>query len=225
MSDNTELNQEIVENLSPSEMEAPEIDKDSLIKDLQKQVDSLRSKASELLSETKQAKQKAREEAEAKEKARQEKAKRDGDFEQLLKSSESKNKSLEEQLQTLQNRVSSEKIRSESLRVAAELADGTNAEILSEFITKRLKYTDDGIKVLDSNGDLTVSSLEDLKTEFQKSEKFKPLLRGIKASGGSAQGSGSSASHKAREMDRKAFEDMDSMQRMKFIKEGGKIYD
>jgi chromosome segregation ATPase len=213
------------ESQDSSEVETPKDDKDSIIKDLQKQVEALRGKSNELLAETKQAKQRAREESEAKEKARMEKAKRDGDFEQLLKSSESKNKTLAEQLQNLQQRVSSEKIKNESLKIASDLADGSNAELLSEFINKRLRYTEDGIKVLDQNGDLTVSSIDDLKAEFAKSEKFKSLLRGVKSSGGSAQGAGRSATNTNKEIDRKSFDGMDHVQRMSYIKQGGKVVD
>ncbi len=178
------------------------------------------------MAETKIAKQKARDEQEAKERAKMEKAKRDGDFEQLLKSSENKNKTLAEQLQNLQQKISTEKVRGESMKIATDLADGPNAELLSEFISKRLRYTDDGIKVLDSNGDLTVSNIDDLKAEFTKSEKFKSLLRGVKSSGGSAQGSGSGATRQAnKEVDRKSFDGMDTVQRMTYIKQGGKVVD
>lgn len=199
-------------------------DKDFIIEDLKKQLDSLRGKTEELLGETKKAKAKAREEMEAKERAKLEKAKKEGDFEQLLKSSENERTSLSKRLEELQGKVSSEKLRTESLRLAGELADGANAELLSEFVIKRLKYTDDGIRVLDANGDLTVSSAEDLKKEFQNSEKFKALLRGNKASGGSAQGSGNSVAS-SQGIDRTAFDKMHPVKQMEYIKKGGKVID
>lgn len=219
MSDNTPIN--AVENVNP------EPNKDDIIQDLNKQLEALRSKSSELLAETKQAKQRAREEADAKEHAKIEKAKRDSDFEQLFKSSESKTKTLSEQLQSLQTKISSEKIKTESMRLATELADGPNAELLSEFINKRLRYTDEhGIEVLNSKGELTVSTLDELKSEFQKSDKFKSLLRGIKANGGSAQGSISSANKQTnKQIDRNAFESMGPVERMAFIKDKGTIVD
>ncbi len=208
-------------------IETPTTDKDSIIQDLQKQLEAVKSKSSELLAETKQAKQKARDESEAKERAKTEKAKRDGDFEQLLKSSESKNKELADKYNSLQTQISQEKVRTESMKLAAELADGTNAELLSEFINKRLSYTEEGIKVLTASGELTVSTIDDLKAEFQKSDKFKPLLRGIKANGGGAQGSISGAKLSAgKEMSRKSFESMSAGQQQAFAKDrSNKIID
>lgn len=200
------------------------LNKDDIIADLQKQLESVKNKSDELLSETKKAKQKAREEAEAKEQARLERAKKEGDFEQLLKSSEKQRTELHEQLEALRGKVSSEKIKTESLKLAAELADGHNAEILSEFIARRLKYTDDGLKVLDSNGELTVSRIEDLKNEFTNSEKYRSLLRGNKSSGGGAQGSGNSVPT-TKQISRHSFDKMEPSAQMKHIKSGGTVVD
>lgn len=200
------------------------INKDEVISELNSQIEAMRSKMGELLGEAKKAKLKAKEESEAKERAKLEKAKRDGDIEQLLKSSESERSKLSEQLQKLQQSVSSEKISNESMRLATELADGSNAELLSEFISKRLKYTEEGIKVLDVHGDLTVSSLDDLKKEFTSSEKYKSLLRGIKSSGGGASGSGNSVPT-TKTIDRATFDKMPQDQRMDFFKSGGKVVD
>jgi len=195
--------------------------KSAMIADLQKQFEAVKSKNEELLNETKIAKQKAREEAEAKQKAEMERARKNGDFEQLLKSSEQERQTLAERLHSLESRISSEKTRSESMRLAAELADGSNAEILSEFISRRLKYTDEGFKVLNEQGELTVSTLDVLKKEFEESPKFKSLIRGSKASGGGATGSGSSAAIK--EMSQAEFQKMPSTQQMEFLKKGGQI--
>lgn len=210
--------------LSVADLQKQLSEKDEMVKSLQSQFDAVKGKADQLLDETKKAKNKAREEAESAEQARNDKAKKSGDFEQLLQSSEKQRQSLSEQLQTLQKRVGSERTRTESLRLASELADGVNAELLSEFISKRIKYTDDGIKVLDSNGDLTVSSLDDLKQEFEASDKYKSLLRGNKSSGGGATGDGSGASEGAT-MKRSQFDNMHAKQRMDYIKKGGKVTD
>ena len=212
-------NQVSVEDLQKSLTE-----KDAMLKDMQQQFDAVKSKADELLDETKKAKAKAREEADAAEQARIEKATKNGDFEQLLKSSEQQRKDLEDKLHALNNKVGTEKTRSESMRLASELADGANAELLSEFIGKRIKYTDEGLKVLDQNGDLTVSSLDDLKREFESSEKFKALIRGNKSSGGGAAGDGGRASSQAK-IERAQFDRMDAVQRMEFMKKGGTLTD
>ncbi len=198
--------------------------KDDIIADLQKQLAAVNSKTNELLAETKKAKQKARDEADAKELAKLEKAKREGDYEQLLKSSESERSKLADELNKYKFKISTKEIQNHSLQIATELADGNNAELLSEFIQKRLKYTDDGIKVLDGNGELTVSSIDDLKKEFQNSSKYKSLIRGVKSSGGSAQGSGNSVTH-TKEMSRSSFDQMTHGDRSKFMKDGGKLID
>lgn len=196
--------------------------KNNQLADITAQFEAVRKKSDELLDETKKAKAKAREEAEAKKKAEMEKMKKNGDFEQLLQSSEKERATLAEQLETLRNKVSSEKARTEAMRLSAELADGSNAELLSEFVIKRLKATEDGIKVLDENGDLTVSSLDDLKREFQNSDKYKSLLRGNRSNGGGAVGNGGSASgEKVTTMDK--FHQMSDAEKMAFSKAGGKI--
>ena len=225
-----EINNEQPE-ISVEDLQKALSEKDAIIQDLQNQFGAVKSKADQLLDETKKAKAKARAEAEAKEQAEYERlsakarrAKKNGDFEQLLASSEKQRKELEERLNSLQNNISTEKTRSESLRIASELADGANAEILSEFISKRIKYTDEGIKVLDQDGSLTVSSLDDLKNEFANSAKYKSLIRGSKSSGGGAVGDGGSASE-TMTVDRAKFESMNAEQRMVFVRKGGKIQD
>lgn len=210
--------------LSMEDLQKQLAEKDSLLKNIQSQFDAVKGKADQLLDETKKAKAKAREETEAHARVEKEKMQKNGDFEQLLQSSEKERQALSEQLNSFRDKIASEKRRSESLRIASELADGTNAELLSEFIGKRLKYTDDGLKVLDHNGELTVSSVDDLKHEFESSDKFKSLIRGNKSSGGGAVGDGSGASGKTT-IDRSAFEKMGPSQKMDFIKKGGTLRD
>lgn len=220
MTDNTDENNEV-------SIEQQLADKDAKFLDLQSQFDAIKNKSDELLSETKRAKQKARDAADAREQSKLEKAKKDGDFEQLLKSSEGERLALTEQLNSLKNNISSEKIKTHSMKMASDLADGSNAELLSEFISKRIKYTDDGIKVLDSHGALTVSSLDDLKNEFTSDAKYKSLLRGTKSTGGGASGTKSSGAsgNSVKTIDRATFDTMTHMDRAAFFKDGGKIVD
>ena len=208
-------------------LQAQLAERDSMITELKSQFEAVKRKSDELLTEAKQAKNKAREAASSREQAKLDKAKKDGDFEQLLKSSENERTTLKQELDNLRNNVSVEKINNHSMKVAAELADGANAELLAEFISKRMKFVDNDIKVLDSTGNLTVSSLEDLKNEFQSNDKFKSLLRGTKSSGGGAPGSSaSSASEKANKtIDRPTFDTMSQFDRAAFFKDGGKIVD
>jgi glutaredoxin 2 len=204
-------------------------ERDSRIEDLQAQFNAVKSKSDELLTEVKTAKQKAREAAEAREQARLEKAKKEGDFEQLLKSAEQERNTLKEQLDSLKSSISQEKVRSQSMQLASELADGANAELLSEFISRRINYdANEGMQVLDSNGNATDKTLAELKAEFESNEKFKALIRGPKSTGGGAPGSsasGASKSDKVKVIDRQTFDSMNHYDRASFFKNGGKIVD
>jgi hypothetical protein len=161
--------------------------------DTARELEALRRKNHELLDEAKRAKSARREAEERAEREAQEKARKDGDFEQLLKSSEGEREKLHRELETLRGSIAKEKVGNTALALAGEIADGVNAELLSEFISRRLKYTDQGVKVLDENGELTISSIAELKLEFEQSERYKALLRGSKSNGGGATGSRGSA--------------------------------
>jgi len=205
------MSEEIVE-----ESAAPDVDVNALMKENE----SMKSKLGELLAETKKAKSAAREAQELADKEAREKAAKAGDYEQLHKSSEQARQSLESQLSALKDGISSEKKSSASLRLAGELAEGHNAELLSEFIGRRLKYTDDGLKVVDNSGDLTIASIEDLKNEFQNDPRYASLLRGNRATGGSASGSKEGGSA-AKEMNRTDFDNMSADKQHAFVKSGG----
>lgn len=190
---------------------------------LRKELDALKAKNQELLDETKKAKRKADEESRLKEEARQEKLKKDGDYEQLFKSAEQKARELEDRLRAKDEERAHEVAKTEAMKLASQLADGYNAELLQEFLVKRIKYTEEGIRVLDSNGGLTVSSLADLKNEFEKSDKFKSLLRGSKATGGGA--SGTSGGATSASVDRKTFDSWNWQQKAEHVKQKGTVTD
>lgn len=187
--------------------------------------ESMQNKMRELLGEKKSEQEKRRNaEAQARLEA-EEKAKKAGDFEQLFKSSQQQAEDYKTQLSTLQQNIANERQSSAAMRLASELADGHNAEILSEFIARRLKYTDDGIKVTDSNGDLTVSTLDQLKAEFTNNTRFASLLKGSQASGGGASGGGSTGGGSEKVMTRSEFENAAPVDKAKFIKSGGSVVD
>lgn len=190
---------------------------------IKRERDALKAKNLELLDETKNAKKKAAEEARRHEEAKQEKLKKDGDYEQLFKSAEQKTRELEEQIRIRDERAANEIARNEAMKLATQLADGHNAELLQEFIVRRIKYTEDGIRVLDSNGGLTVSSLADLKREFETSDKFKSLIRGSKATGGGASGTSGGASSAS--VNRKTFDSWNYLERDNFMKNKGTVTD
>ena len=186
------------------------------------EIAAMRIKMDELLNETKTAKAKAREIEEAKSQAEADRARKNGDYKQLLESSEQGRKQLEEQLDSLRNKVSSEKIKSVAMKIATELADGPNAEIMGDIISRRLRYTEEGIRPTTETGELTVSSLDTFKMELASDAKYKSLLRGNQSSGGSATGDGGSAPG-SNQVERAAFDKMSSEQRTKFMNTGGKV--
>jgi len=184
--------------------------------------EGMKAKMDKLLAETKTAKDdRLKAEAATKEKEKSE-AKAAGDFEQLHNSSEEARLGLESQLVELRSSIANEKRDSSAMRVATELADGFNAELLSEHIAKRLKWTDDGVKVVDLSGNLTVATIDELKTEFQGSARFASLLKGSQASGGDATG-GNGASGSAKSLSRLEFDKQSPQGKMKFIQGGGVV--
>lgn len=154
------------------------------------EMESILAKNKELLDETKTAKQKAKEEAELSAKAIADKALKDGDFEQLLKSSEEARKTSDARLAEL---IATNE---QSVHVNQVNSYGLSFEPVSEFamgdlsyrLNKRTKIVDGDLKVLDKKGNLTVSSLEDLKAELLASGEISHLIKGNQSSGGGAQG-------------------------------------
>ena len=175
-----------------------------------------------LLGETKAAKSLAKQQAEDATNLANEKAKRDGDFEQLYKSSTEQASGYKAELETLLGSISTSNTNREAMSIAMQLADGFNAELLSEKIALRLKYTEEGVKVLDANGQLTVSTIDDLKTEFSNNERYASLLKGNQSSGGGAVG-GKNSGAAGKLLTRAEFDSMDPSKKMEFIKSDGKL--
>lgn len=194
------------------------------VNDLAAQREAMLNKNNELLAEVKKDREAKREAEENARKAAEAKALKEGDYEQLLKSSEQHRADLEKQLNNIKSQVSQKEINSQALKIATELADGANAEILSEFIARRLKYTEDGLKVTDADGNLTVSNIQDLASEFSTNGKYASLLRGNQSTGGGAAGSGSRAPNK-NTVTSEQFAAMSNAEKSQFALNKGKIED
>lgn len=207
--------------------EAPSDNASADAADLERQLQALRRNHDELLRERKRdAELRAEAERKAKEKERAE-AEAKGNYEQLFKSSEQERQSLQEQLEELTNKIHMEKVGSEASRLAAALNPVSEyaAEDLAKHIASRLKFTDDGVKVTDTNGNLTVSTLDDLKKEIAGSARYSHLIKGAQSSGGGASGGSSLGGGAAKEISRADFGKLDPASRMKFVKDGGKVVD
>lgn len=154
---------------------------------LDKETAGLKSKVDELLGEKKTVAQKAKEAEQRAMREAEERAKQENDFKSLFESSETKRKEIEEKYNGLNQSIRSEKRNGEAMRLATQMASGTNAELLSEFIQRRLDFNEEGkLVVLSDEGKPTVSTMADLKKELESSGRFDSLLDGTKSSGGAA---------------------------------------
>lgn len=185
---------------------------------------AMKAKMDELLTEAKKAKTAKRAIEEESQAERERIAKEKGDYEQLHKSSEERYQATIAELNDLRGNIAKEKQVNTAMKIAAELADGTNAELLSEFIGRRLKFHEDGVKVTDNSGNLTVSTFDDLKTEFKNDARYSALLKGNQSSGGGASG-GSNSGGATKVRSRAEFEALNPAKRMDFVKSGGIITD
>ncbi|HIK79710.1 MAG TPA: hypothetical protein EYF94_02090, partial [Porticoccaceae bacterium] len=103
--------------------------------------DRLSAKISAANKHTKVAERKAA----AEEKATAEAA---GNYEQLFKSSETERNTLSNQLAELRQTVSNKEVSNSAMKLATSIADGDNADILGDYIARRLKFVDGNVKVL-----------------------------------------------------------------------------
>jgi len=154
-----------------------------------KSIDGLKSKNDELLGEKKKEANKRREAEETAKREAQEKAEAAGNYEQLHKSAMDELEKARKENTEIISRQSAKDIKITAMKIAGDLADGKNAELLSEFVTKRLSYSDGNVKVTNKDGDLTISTFDELKTEFKNDDTFASLLKGNQSNGGGATGS------------------------------------
>lgn len=191
--------------------------------DLKQQLESLRNKTDELLTETKKAKAAKREALELAEKEAREKAEKENDYKQLFESSDQKVKALEEQLSSIRHEQEFSKHKEAAMSLASELTkDATRRDLLTEQFLKRTKVTEEGLKVLNENGELTVSSTDELKSQI--SERYAFLVDGTQASGGSAKGNVTSGAT-SKQMSRSVFEKSSPNEQADFMRSGGKLTD
>ena len=218
-----EISDEELQALKDSAAKAEELN--TKLADVSKQFEAVNAKKEELLTEAKKAKQAKREAEEAAQAAKEAKAHADKDYENLFKSSEQKRQETQAELEETRAGIAKDKEENASLKLASELAEGDNVDLLAAFVTKRVKYTDGAIKVLDKDGNLTVSTLKELKSEFQNDPKYSALLKGNQSSGGGANG-GKNGSGAAKTLTRAEFDALNHTARHKFIVEDkGKVID
>jgi len=148
----------------------------------------------ELLNETKQAKQARKEAEELAEKTKFETAAKNGDIESLRSSYESKLAALNDQI----NNFSTEKKMNNINAISNDFVNNSVVDdsfvrdaMKAEF-NKRLDVREEGIVVLDPQGNLTALTVDDLKQEFLANSKYARHIIGTKANGGGATRNGAS---------------------------------
>jgi hypothetical protein len=216
------MTEEVTPAVTETSLPSDPVELIKLIQEKEKQISSLNAHKQELLDETKRAKRKAEEESQEKARMKEEQLRKNGEFEQLYKSATEREAALKAQIELRDQQKAKEVTKNEAMKLAAQLADGYNAELLATFVERRIKYTEEGVKVLDAHGNLTVSGLDELKNEFANSDKFKSLVRGSRATGGGALGSGGGTAS-ASLIDKAVFETWTPKQKMEYSLKGGKV--
>jgi hypothetical protein len=192
---------------------------------LKKETTSMRSKMDELLGEAKSAKEERKAAEEAARKAEEEAAIKSGDFEKMHQASEEQRRALQADLDGLRTSIAKEKQTSTALKIANEIAEGVNADLLSSFIAPRLQYNGESIKILDENGQETALNTGDLASEFKNNARFAALIKGNQSTGGSAPGGDTGGGAANKTLNRSEFDSMEPAKQMAFIKSGGTTVD
>ena len=184
-------------------------------------VSGLKQKIDKLLGEKKNAQQLAQEAQEMAKAEAAEKLKKANDYEQLYNSSEEERKKSTQELNDLQNKITMQQINGQAQELAQALTkDTARAKLLTEQIQSRLSLVDGEVRVTDNNGNLTVSTLQELTNSIKSDYPF--LVDGSQAAGGGAIGSSSGAGD-SKTVSRAEFDALDQFARSKFFKDGGKI--
>ena len=187
----------------------------------QEDVSGLKRKVDELLNEKKAAQAKALEAQEQAKREAEEKLKKANDFEQLYSSSEAEREKAAQELAELKAQIQQQNVNSKAAEVATQLTkDTARAKLLTEQIQSRLSLVDGEVRVLDQNGNLTVSTVEELTASIKAEYPF--LVDGSQAAGGGAIGSSSGAGT-SKLMTRADFDALPNNKRAEFIKGGGKL--
>jgi len=201
------------------------------IEDSTSSIEKLTQKNRELIQAEKEEKKRAKEAQEAAAAAAEEAAKKSGDVDALEKSWREKMKNetsaRDNLLEEYKGMLKKMTVGASAQKLAAELAIPGSAPALLPHISKRLSVeVIDGnplVRVLDTNGAPSALSLEDLKKEISTVPAFAPLLVGSRATGTGEVGKGGSTGGAT--IGRVAFDGMGAAEKMKFIKDGGKIVD
>ena len=159
--------------------------KAKVAEELESQTKGLKAKNDELLAE-KKAIQRAREESDAKTRAEAEElAKKQNNFQQLYESQKEEADALRSKIEEMNKLAVRQTVQSQASKFAVSLTKDVNkAKLLEEKISQRLTILEGEVSVTDGNGQLTVSTIDDLVSSIKTEYPF--LVDGIQATGGGA---------------------------------------
>lgn len=196
-------------------------------------VEGLKNKVNELLSEKKEEskKRKAAEKKAADDAAAA--AQNSGDVDAINTSWQTKYDEAVESLTTERDgalkMLRVEKVHSKAVELATMLAVPGSADVLLPHITSRLTMdiTDGKAKavVLDKEGKPSALTVEELGSEIANNEAFAPLIVASNSSGSGANGNKGGGAAKSKTVTRKVFDGWDASQQSKHCTEGGQITD
>lgn len=173
--------------------------------DLTAEIERLRKHNETLLSEKKAETEKRKAEQAEKDKQAEELARKKGDYETLENGYKEKIANLEKQISDMTAERNHDLIKNQSAKMASQLSSNAhNQEILQMLIEKRLTVDNGTVKVTDGNGNLTISTLDELVNEFKNGGKFDSLIDGTRASGTGATGQNSKSANDYTEAERVA---------------------
>lgn len=210
---------DVIESQETIEVQEDTTDYKSLYEKSQADLQAVAKKKDELLGETKRAKDEQRHATEAAKQASDAKAAKDGEFEKLWQTTKSEKDALLKQLQDVTTSNRREKLQVAAMRLSTELADGDNAELLSNFVVRNLD------KMADETGAVTADVLEAIKDDFKNNPKYKALLRSSKAQGGGAPGNPNGVQTETKTVDRQTFDLMSHEKRSQFLRSKGSVVD
>ena len=154
----------------------------------------------------------------------EEKARAENNYKELFESQKEESNTLRQTIEKMNADMQRQKINEQAVKLAASLTKDTGrAQLLQKEFSQRLALVDGELRVTDPNGQLTVSSLEDLVSSVKTDYPF--LVDGIQASGGGATKAQGGAEARGKEMSRSDWEALPPAKRQQFFKDGGKLYD
>lgn len=166
--------------------------------DLTAQMEALKTNNSSLIEEKrKETAEKQRLADEAK-KTQQELAKKNGDYDSILKAAEEEKNKAYEELSVLKKQVADERMETIATTISSEFAvDSNAAQALKQLLKLRLGFDNGKVVVLDKDNKPTNISIDDFKKDVATNPIYRSMLKSNPASGGrpiNANGSAGSSS-------------------------------